>query len=218
MRLSREITFTDFAIFFLALLNISMHLLIVKNLEYHRDELLYFSLGLHPAAGFATVPPLIGWIAWMMQNIFGYSVLAVRLFPALLSGIMTLLAASVTKELGGSKYASFLAALGLTVSIFFMRSFSLFHPVHIEIFLWTLCIYLIIKYINTLKDKFLIIFGIAAGFALLNKYLVSLLFIGLIFIIPITEYRYIFRKKAFWQGMILAFIIFLPNLIWQALH
>jgi hypothetical protein len=77
---------------------------------------------------------------------------------------------------------------------------------------------LIIKYINTLKDKFLIIFGIAAGFALLNKYLVSLLFIGLIFIIPFTEYRYIFRKKAFWKGMILAFIIFLPNLIWQVLH
>ena len=57
-------------------------------------------------------------------------------------------------------------------------------PVFIEIFLWTLCIYLIIKYIDSKKDKFLIVFGVIAGLALLNKYLVGLLFTGLILIIP----------------------------------
>jgi hypothetical protein len=206
----------DPLIIFLALINVFLRLFVVKNLEYHRDELLYFSLGQHPAFGYNSVPPLIGWISYIMQNIFGYSVFAVRLFPALLSGIMVYLASLMAKELGGSRFAGVLSGIGLTVSIFFMRSFSLFHPVHIEIFLWTLCIYMIIKYINTQKDKFLVFFGIVAGFALLNKYLSILLFTGLLVVIPFTNYRDVFKKRMFWTGLITGFLIFLPNLIWQA--
>jgi hypothetical protein len=208
-------TCSDLLILVLALISISIHLFVINNLEYHRDELLYFSLGLHPAAGYATVPPLIGWIAWLMETLFGYSVFAVRLFPALLSGAMIFLAASMVKELGGSQYAAFLAALGLLISNFFLRTFSLYMPVFIDIFLWTLCIYLIIKYINSKKGKFLLIFGIIAGIALLNKYLVGLLFAGIIIIIPFTEHREVFSKKMFWAGIVAGFIIFLPNLIWQ---
>src|SRR5512133_969088 len=128
-------------VFLLAAFSVVIHLLVANDLEYHRDELLYFSLGQHPAAGYASVPPLIGWIAWMIESVFGNSVLAVRLFPAILGGALIILTASVAEELGGSKYASFLAALGLLISIFFLRTYSLFHPVHIEIFLWTLCLY-----------------------------------------------------------------------------
>ena len=139
-------TFPGSAIISMAVFSVAIHLLVANNLEYHRDELLYFSLGQHPAAGYATVQPLIGWIAWFMHNVFGCSVFAVRLFPAILGGALIILTASVAKELGGSKYASFLAGLGLLISIFFMRSYFLFHPVHIEIFLWTLSIFLILKY------------------------------------------------------------------------
>jgi len=200
----------------MALFSVLIHLLIVNNLEYHRDELLYFSLGMHPAAGYASVPPLIGWIAWLMQNIFGYSALAVRTFPALLGGALILLSAAIARELGGTRYASFLSALGLLISIFFMRSYGLFHPVHIEIFLWSFSIYMIIKFINTDNDKFLIFFGIIAGVSLLNKYLAGMLFIGLLVIIPFTRYREVLKRKMFWAGIAAGFLIFSPNLVWQA--
>ena len=74
MNTVNERTKTGLFIFFLALFNVVMHLLVINNLSYHRDELLYFSLGEHPAFGFATVPPMIGWLAWLMQNIFGYGI------------------------------------------------------------------------------------------------------------------------------------------------
>jgi 4-amino-4-deoxy-L-arabinose transferase-like glycosyltransferase len=216
MKTYKRTAISDPLVISLALLSIFLHLIFINNLEYHRDELLYFSLGLHPAAGYATVPPLIGWIASVMENLFGYSVYAVRFFPALLGAALIILVASMAKELGGSRYSSLIAAIGLTISIFFLRSFSLFMPVFMEIFIWTLCIYLIIKYINSRKDIFLILFGISAGFALLNKYLAGILFIGLLVIIPFTPYREIFKKKAFWSGLAAGFVIFLPNLIWQA--
>lgn len=201
----------------LATISIIVHLVFRNNLEYHRDELLYFSLGMHPAAGYASVPPLIGWVAWAIQKIFGFSVMAVALFPSLLSGVMIFLAAAMAKEMGGSRYASFLGALGLLCSIYFMRTYSLFHPVHIEILLWTLAIYFVIKFINKQQDRYLIFFGITAGLALLNKYLAILLFSGLVVIIPFTDYRRIFRRRFFWAGIVSGFLIFLPNMIWQAI-
>lgn len=208
----------DPVILVIALFNVAVRLLIYDNLEYHRDELLYLSLGQHPGFGYATVPPLIGWISFLLQQVFSNSLFAIRLFASLLGGVMIFLVASIARELGGSRYGAILAGIGLTVSGFFMRTFFLFHPVHLEIFLWTLCLLMVIKYINSGRNRFLIYFGIAAGFALLNKYLAGLLFLGLLLIVPLTRYRDVFRKRYFWIGMLTAGLIFMPNLVWQAVH
>jgi hypothetical protein len=199
----------------LALFNVIIHLVFSYNLEYHRDELLYFSLGQHPAFGYATVPPLIGWIAWIMQHIFGNSLFAVRFFPALLSGVMVFLIAALTKELGGSGYARILAAAGIILSIFGLRTFLLFQPVHIDLILWTLCLFLVVKYINTSSGKYLILLGIALGLALLNKYLIGVLVFSFLIIIPFTKHKSLFINRNFWYGILAGILVFLPNLIWQ---
>jgi hypothetical protein len=208
----------DPVILILSFSSIVIHLLFCNNLEYHRDELLYFSLGLHPDFGFATVPPLIGWIAWLMQNIFGYSVFAVRLFPALMSGVMVFLVSAIARELGGKRYARIIAGLGMIIPVFALRTFSLYMPVQLDVLFWTLSIYLIIKYINADSDKYLILFGLAAGLSLLNKYLIGLLFLVILIIIPFTRYRTIFRNKMFWIGIAAGALVFLPNIIWQIIH
>jgi len=199
----------------IALFNVLLHVMVAHNLEYHRDELLYFSLGLHPACGYATVPPLTGWMAWLMQNLFGYSLLAVRIFPALMSGVMIFLVAATARELGGSGRSEILAATGMLVSMIGLRTFLMFQPVYLDLFFWTLVFYLILRFINTSSGRYLILLGVAAGFALLNKYLIGLLFILFLVILPFTQYRNIYRNRNFWYGILACFIIFLPNLIWQ---
>jgi 4-amino-4-deoxy-L-arabinose transferase-like glycosyltransferase len=208
----------DPVIYILALFSIAIHLLFINNLEYHRDELLYFSLGQHPAFGYATVPPMIGWIAWVMQSIFGYSVFAVRLFPAIMSGLIVLLVSAIAKELGGKRYSTVLAAIGMIISIFGLRTFSLFQPVHLDLIFWTMSIYLIFKYINTSSDRYLIWFGVFAGVAFLNKYLIGLLFFLFLVTIPFTHLKRVFSNRKFWFGIFAGVIIFLPNLIWQVWH
>jgi hypothetical protein len=202
----------------IALLNVIAHLVFSYNLEYHRDELLYFSLGNHPAFGYATVPPMIGWVAWMMQQLFGNSLFAVRLFPALISGIMIYLVSALAKELGGSLYARILAAIGSFISIFGLRSFLLFQPVHIDLLMWTLILYFIVKYVNTEERKYLVILGTIIGFTLLNKYLAGILLFSLLIIVPFTKYRIVFRERYFWYGVLAGFLVFLPNFIWQILN
>jgi hypothetical protein len=202
----------------IAVLNVIIHISVAWNLEYHRDELLYFSLGVHPAAGFATVPPMIGWLAWIIQNIFGYSLFAVRILPALMSGVMVILIAAIARELGGSRYAEILSATGFTVAGFALRTFILFQPVHLDMFFWTLIIFIVVKYVNSENDNYLLYFGIAAGASLLNKYLIGLLFAAIALIIPFTRHRVVFTKKMFWYGIASGFVVFLPNLIWQAVN
>jgi hypothetical protein len=213
-----KINYTGIIIGFLALLNAAIHLYFSNNLEFHRDELLYFSLGQHPAPGYATVPPLTGWIAWLMQNIFGYSIFAVRFFPAVVSGLMVFLISALVKELGGSSYSRILAAVGIILSVFNLRTFLLFQPVYIDLILWTLLFYLIVKYINSSRDAYLILIGITAGVAFLNKYLIGILVVILLVILPFTQYRRILRNKNFWYGILAGFIVFMPNLIWQIVN
>ncbi len=209
---------TALAIFLFAAINVVIHLLVIDQLEYHRDELLYFALGLHPDFGYASVPPLIGWIAAVMQSILGYSVFAVKLFPALLGGLLVWLAAQITKELGGGPYAQVLTAVALLVTPFSLRTFHLFQPVSVDLLLWTSILYTTLRYINSKEDKYLALIGLLSGLALLNKYLVLLLLLGLIISFVLTTERSIFKKQAFYRAIGIAFLIFLPNLIWQFLH
>ncbi|MGD0754428.1 MAG: glycosyltransferase family 39 protein [Bacteroidales bacterium] len=202
----------------LALISVSIHLLVINNLEYHRDELLYFSLGEHPAFGFATVPPMIGWLAWLLQNTFGHGLFAVRILPALMSGVMIWLITLIARDLGGSNYARIFSAIGFMIAGFSLRTFSLFMPVFLDVFFWTLVIFLLVRYVNSGKEKYLLYFGIAAGFSMLNKYLIGVLFAGLLVIVPFTRYRNVFAKKMFWLGIAAGLLICFPNIIWQIMN
>jgi hypothetical protein len=213
-----KINYVDVVIAALAVFTVIIHVIFSYNLEFHRDELLYFSLGQHPAFGYATVPPMIGWIAWVMKSIFGYSLFAVRIFPALMGGIMVYLISAVARELGGSGYSRILAALGIILSIIGLRTFLLFQPVHIDLILWTLFFFLVLRYINTSSDKYLIFLGLTAGLALLNKYLIGILFFSFLIIIPFTQYRTLFKNKKLWYGILSGILVFSPNLIWQIVN
>ncbi len=208
----------NWVIFGLAFFNIAIHLYAINNLEYHRDELLYFALGTHPDLGYATVPPLIGWIAAIMQKLFGYSLFAVKLFPALLGGALVVLAARITQELKGDAYAQILTAVAIVCMPVGLRAFHLFQPVPMELFLWTLILFYTLRYVNTDKPKYLLIVGFVTGIALLNKYLVALLILALLVALAITAHRRVFKVKSLYYAMLIAFLVFLPNLIWQYTH
>ncbi|MBK8507038.1 MAG: glycosyltransferase family 39 protein [Saprospiraceae bacterium] len=77
---------------------------------------------------------------------------------------------------------------------------------------------MVIKYINTERDKWLIWMGVAIGLGLLNKYSVAFLIFGLFPFLIFTKHRNLFKRKAFYLMLIIAFILFLPNLIWQIQH
>ncbi len=199
----------------IAVFNVALHLAFYNTLGFHRDELLYFSLGAHPAAGYASVPPFTGIMAWLMIHIAGSNLFSARLLPALFSGVMVFLASGITKELKGGQYARILAATGIVLTPINLRGFYLFQPVFFDVFFWTLIFWILLKWINTGKDSWLLLLGVVTGIGLLNKYLILLQIFCLVLVIPFTPYRSIFRNRSLLIASGIALLIFLPNMVWQ---
>ncbi len=205
----------DYIILSFALLGLIIHLVFHGNLEFHRDELLYFSLGLHPDFGYASIPPFTGWIATLIIGLFGYSLFAVKLIPALMSGVFILLVAAIVKEFGGKKYSIILTLSGVLLMPFSLRVFHMYMPVAFDLTFWTAIFYFLIRYVNSKNDNYLIILGLFSGLAMLNKYLVALLIVSSLMSLLIFTDRTIFKKKKLYVGLAIALLIFLPNLLWQ---
>jgi hypothetical protein len=199
----------------IAILNVLFHLAFYNTLGFHRDELLYFSLGQHLTAGYASVPPFTGFMAWLMIHISGYSLLSARIIPMLLSGVLVFLGAAITNELQGKHYAQILTAMAICVTPLNLRGFTLFQPVCFDVFFWSLIFWLVLKWINTKSDKYLLLLGLSAGLGMLNKYLVALEIFSLLAAFLFTSYRTLYTRKAFYLAILIAFVVFLPNLIWQ---
>lgn len=205
-------------ILFFALLKIGFHLYFYDMLEPHRDELLYFSLGTHPAGGYASVPPMIGILAFLLMKTIGFSALAIKILPAILGGVMVWLTAKICEELGGQWFAQLLTALGVFIAPIFLRPFYLYQPVCFDIFFWTLLFYLTIRYINTHHTNYLLYIGIAAGFAILNKHLIVLQLGSLFIAFLLSSERKVFSQKSLWLAILLCIVIASPNIIWQLNH
>ncbi|MBK8965878.1 MAG: hypothetical protein IPM36_04215 [Lewinellaceae bacterium] len=77
------------------------HLYVNTIYGFHRDELLYLALGQHPDWGYWSNPPLVGWLGWVAQEIFGGSLFAVRLLPTLGGCGIVVLTGLLARELGG---------------------------------------------------------------------------------------------------------------------
>jgi hypothetical protein len=59
------------------------------------------------------------------------------------------------------------------------------------------------------------VFGLVVGLGLLNKYSIGFLCIGLTAGLILTSHRKQLTLKWFWLGALMAFILFLPHIIWE---
>lgn len=205
-------------------LKLTLHLVVNAGWSFHRDELLYLALGQHLAWGYNSVPPGIGWWAWIGQ-VLGGSVWAVRLIPTIFgtatvyfTGLMAL--EMLPKEASPRVKDFALALVGMAgmLSGAWLRTSMLFMPVVFDLFFWTLLSWLILRYLNTQQSKFLLWAGVVTGLALLNKYSTLIFIFALLPGLWFTRHRQLFRTKVLYQAAGLALIIWLPNIVWQWQH
>ncbi|SDM05877.1 Dolichyl-phosphate-mannose-protein mannosyltransferase [Catalinimonas alkaloidigena] len=202
----------------LILLKLLAHFLTNTRYGLHRDEFLYLALGDHLAAGYMEVPPFIAFAGRLVTSLLGHSEFVVRLLPALVSAATLWLTALMTKEFGGKWFALLLAGVAILVSPSHLRTGWLFQPVVFDIFFWTLCAYLLLRYLKTQRPRVLLYLGVAIGIGLLNKHSVLIFVAAMLLALALTPHRTAFQQRAPYIAALVAFLIFLPNLIWQAVH
>src|ERR1700687_3713055 len=193
----------------------ALHFFAASSYGYFRDELYYAVCGQHLAWGYVDQAPLIAVIARLSRMLFGDSLHALRFFPALSSGAKILLAGWIVRELGGRRYAQVLAGTAMLICPIYLTmdnflSMNAFEPV-----LWMLCVAIALRIIRTGQQRLWLLFGLIAGVGILNKH--STLLFGLAFFLAllITSGTRYLRNPWIWAGALIAFLFFLPNLLWE---
>jgi hypothetical protein len=198
-----------------ALARVVLYLVAAPHYGYFRDELYYLACGEHPAWGYMDQPPLIAWIAWLLEHTIGTSLYAIRLLPMLADVGAIFVTGMLARKLGGGRWAIFLSALAVLVTPIYLAFSHLFTMNAFDPPLWTLLAWLIVDLVQTGNQRRWIWIGALVGVTLLNKYGVLFFLVGLLVGVVASPLRRDLVRPRFWIGVALATLIALPNFLWQ---
>jgi hypothetical protein len=183
-----------------------------------RDELYYIACSDHPDIGYVDQPPLSLWILAVSRLFFGDSLFALRLLPAVTGAASVVFTGLLARELGGGKYAQALACLAALVALFPLAIGSIFSMNCFGYLFWAIGAYLVARLIVTNDPKYWIAIGIVIGLGALNKIDAIWLGVGVYVGILTTSHRHWFRTGWPWWAALIAFLLFLPYIVWNFTH
>ncbi len=186
---------------------------------YFVDELYYLATAEHLAWGYVDLPPLLPALTALLSATLGDSLVVLRLVPALAGAALMVLTAWLAGRLGGGRLAQGFAALAVLVAPVRLAIDSLYSMNSIEPLIWTGCAAIVVYVLQGGDRRWWLGFGTLAGIGLLNKH--SMAFFGVAVVVGLLatpEGRRTLRERWIWLGGLVAFAIFLPNLIWMASH
>ncbi len=141
----------------------------------------------------------------------------VKFWPSLMGALTVFITCSMALEMKGNLFAQFIAGSCLLFGVF-LRVYFLFQPVQLEAFFWVLSAYLLVKYINSQQVKYLYFLAIALALSWLTKYSVAFFMLGIVTGLVLTPNRKLFTNRHLYFAAVLAFLMIVPNLVWQYLH
>jgi hypothetical protein len=202
----------------IALAKFALHMIFNNRYGYFRDEFDYMACGDHLAWGYVDQPPLVPFLIRLSREFLGDSLRAIRFLPALASSAVVVLTAMIARELGGKNYALGLSALAVAVAPMYLANGGFVTTNYLEPLSWMGCAYFSILAIKRNDPRYWFWFGVAAGLGLQNKYSIAIFGLGIVVGLLLTEHRRLLGNKWLWLGGLSAFVIFLPNLIWNVWH
>jgi len=200
---------------YLALAKLLVHLVFSSGYGYFRDEFYYLACGEHLDWGYVDQPPLTPLLAFLTRQFLGDSLLALRFSPAVAGALVVFLTGLMARELGGGRFAQGLAAISALVAPVYLAIDHIFTVNAFDHLFWALGAYLVIRIVKEDNPKLWLVFGLVAGAGLQNK--ISMLFFGFGVAVGllVTLHRKYFLSKWLWLGGGIAFVIFLPYVLWQ---
>ena len=201
-----------------ALAKLLVHLFTFDNYGLHRDAYLYYALGEHLQWGFVAVPPSIALFSNVFTGLFGNTVFALRVVPAIIGALSVILVGLMVKEMGGKKIAISLASLAYLLGPAYLHGNTLFQPVSFNHFYWILSAYLILLMVRRKNTKMWLWIGLVFGLAFLNKYSIVFFYAAFSIALLISKHWRLYLSKYFLAGAGVGLLIILPNIIWQYNH
>lgn len=204
-------------LWFLAFVKLMLHFLTNGQYGYEVDELYYMTSSNHLDWGYAEFPPLIAVVTRLSRLLLGDSLFSIRFLPAIAGALVVVLTGLMAREMGGGRFAQYLAALLLVISPYFLGTQTTLTMNAFESLIWILCAYLILLSLKYHRPKLWLLIGVVIGIGLLNKFSMLIFAFSMVVGLWLTQ-RQVFTKKWIWLGGMLAVLLVIPTLIWQAQH
>ena len=205
-------------VYLIALIYLALHMATSTRYGYFRDALYYFACSEHLAFGYVDQPPLIALLAWLVRHTTGTSLPSLIFWPALAGSGRIVLTAAFARELGAKKFGTALAAVLAAVPAVWWVVNHQFAMNALEPLFWGGCAYVILRLVKTQNPRLWLAFGVIAGVGLENKYSIGIFAFALLVGVLLTQERRILFTPWILAGGFIAFLIFLPNLIWNIQH
>jgi len=213
--LNKKMSSTNAILFYLSLFKLILLIVFAGNYGIFRDEYYYIEISKRLAWGYVDVQPLSEVILSVSRALFGDSIFGIRVFSYLAGSVIVFISGLIARELNGSKFAQIFTAFLVIFSGVVLGTSSYFSMNSFDILLSALMFYFLIRLINTNNAKLWLVIGLLFGLGLQNKLTFLFLGFGLAVGLMLTQNREYLKSKEIWIGAAIAFIIFLPNIIWQ---
>ncbi len=199
-----------------AILAFVLHILLYRGYGFFRDELYFIACSKHLAWGYVDQPPGVAVLAWLARHLFGDNLFAVRFFPVVFVCLQIILVGLTARAMGGNRFAMALACLCMFAAPQYFGTW-----LNTDMFMtlgWAACAWIAARIFSGESPRLWIWFGVFAGLALQGKH--AMVFFGLAFFLGLmlTNQRRHLAGPWLWIGGVVAFLIALPNIIWEMQH
>ena len=194
------------------------HILTNGRYGFHRDELQFLSDARHLDWGFVAYPPFTPFIERVGFAVFGISLVGLRMFSVLAQAIVILVSGLMARDLRGGRLAQVATALSVGFSGLPMFEATEFQYTTFSFLWWILVCWFTIRLLTTENPRWWIGIGAAIGLGLMTKYSLVFFVAGLLVGLAATRARRYFANPWFWAGVLVALMIFAPNIAWLVRH
>ncbi len=195
-----------------------VHLATNGRYGFHRDEFQFLSDARHLDWGFVAYPPLTPFLERIGLEVFGLSLVGLRLFSVCAQAVAIVVTGLMARELGGNRLAQATAAIAVALSPLPLFNGTEFQYTSFDFLWWVLIAWFTIRLLRTENPRWWLGIGAVVGLGLLTKYSIVFFIAGVLGGLVLSQARRYFLSRWFWGGIALALTICLPNFLWQVGH
>ena len=184
-------------------------------MEFGNDEVYYWTYALYPDWSHFDHPPMVGWVIQLFSlNLLFDSEFFIRLASIVFMTVNTYIIFRIGKELKDARTGLY-AALLFTASIYAFVITGIFIMPDTQLMLfWLLAIWMAIRSLSLSKSRYLILFGLFAGLAMLSKYSGVFLWVGMGLYILIFNRKEL-KNPYLYLALLISAVCCIPILYWN---
>jgi hypothetical protein len=217
-RLVSAVTGAAVLLALLAVIKVVVHLLTGSGYGYFVDELYYLGMQPHLDFGYVDVPPAVPALMAVSNAIFGTSLLALKVLPAIAGALTLMVVALMARELGGGRFAVVLAGLAVLVAPMWLALDSWFAYDAFDQLVTALLFWAWIRLMKEPSPRRWLVVGLVLGIGLLTKMSIVFTWPALAVALLATSQRRSLLTRWPWLAAGLALLVASPFIAWQATH